>query len=398
MSHFTVLVKVSKEKLEEAAKQVGTDDQESILEHAVGMALRPYQENNMGDCPEEFLEFRDIEEEYQEEWETEKRERLKNIKTGEIIGTYEIQSKLPYTPEFHKLYNEYGEKYGFICVVDRIKKDHPDIEIYDKTDWEEISISLKDEYPTFDVFMEKYHGYEERDSKTGRYGYWENPNRKWDWWQIGGRWTGMIPVKNGCGARGSVSSLVLLSGGKDGYKDNKNGEPLNGDMALVKNIDIARLDAKTEEEIQEFLKEKAKYEEYVLSHIINKNPYKGDDATYFQFFFPQSIGRYLREWGLKEDDFVVTEKVEGEDKPKFLYYDTQKITEEMVRENSYSFEWGTYAVLDTDGKWYEKGEMGWWGIDSTTPEQVKNHCKNFLDKWIRNEDPETLVAIVDCHI
>lgn len=26
------------------------------------------------------------------------------------------------------------------------------------------------------------------DPKTGKHGYWENPNKKWDWWQVGGRY------------------------------------------------------------------------------------------------------------------------------------------------------------------------------------------------------------------
>lgn len=32
----------------------------------------------------------------------------------------------------------------------------------------------------------------ERDPETGGYGYWRNPNTKWDWWSIGGRWHGML--------------------------------------------------------------------------------------------------------------------------------------------------------------------------------------------------------------
>lgn len=55
---------------------------------------------------------------------------------------------------------------------------------------------FKEEYPTFDEYMQNYE-HEERDKKTNDYGYWENPNSKWDWYEIGGRFRGIIPLKNG---------------------------------------------------------------------------------------------------------------------------------------------------------------------------------------------------------
>ena len=104
--HFTVGVLVDKKgkKLEEL--------------------LAPYQENNMGNCPKEFLEFRE--------------------------ATEEI--------------NEY--------------EDH------------------KEDYETLDEFMEDYYGIR-KDKETEKYGYWENPNAQWDWYQIGGRWSNMLLSKNG---------------------------------------------------------------------------------------------------------------------------------------------------------------------------------------------------------
>lgn len=35
------------------------------------------------------------------------------------------------------------------------------------------------------------------DEETGKKGYWENPNAKWDWFVIGGRWSNLIKNKNG---------------------------------------------------------------------------------------------------------------------------------------------------------------------------------------------------------
>lgn len=107
MSHFTVGVLVDKN---------GKDLKE---------LLAPYQENNMGDCPLEYLEF-------------------------------------------------------FECDEDCIKE------------YEE----HKDDYETLDEFMESYHGYE-KNKETGTYGYWENPNAKWDWYVVGGRWSNSLTLRDG---------------------------------------------------------------------------------------------------------------------------------------------------------------------------------------------------------
>lgn len=52
-------------------------------------------------------------------------------------------------------------------------------------------------FPTAETFMTEYWGCVAEEG-TGRYGYYFNPNGKWDWWQIGGRWPFRFLVKNDC--------------------------------------------------------------------------------------------------------------------------------------------------------------------------------------------------------
>lgn len=101
--------------------------------------LAPYQENNMGDCPKEYLKFYSVEQEHREQYETD---------------------TIP-----HK--------------------------------GEEIAASVL--YPTFEEYMEEYAGYT-KDTEKGEYGYWENPNARWDWWQIGGRYSNWFKTKSGLSA------------------------------------------------------------------------------------------------------------------------------------------------------------------------------------------------------
>src|ERR1039458_4522924 len=121
MSHFTVLVKVNKDKLAEH------DDVKKVID----AMLAPYQENNMGDCPREYMEFKDKSEELEVEFKE------------EVSKNYSEQ--YPETT---------GKKYSEIM--------------------------------TFEEFAE-YNGYR-RDEEKDKYGYWDNPNKKWDWYQVGGRW------------------------------------------------------------------------------------------------------------------------------------------------------------------------------------------------------------------
>ena len=56
----------------------------------------------------------------------------------------------------------------------------------------------------------------------------------------------------------------------------------------------------------------------------------------------------------------------------------------------------TFAVIK-DGKWYEKGEMGWWGACVSNEKDKEVWYKEF-HKILEEQDPETLLTLVDCHI
>jgi hypothetical protein len=71
------------------------------------------------------------------------------------------------------------------------------------------------------------------------------------------------------------------------------------------------------------------------------------------------------------------------------YRKSREEFEEKARRESFQ----TFAVVK-DGKWYEKGEMGWWGI-------VTNETDDWSTKFselIEGLSPETFLAVVDCHI
>jgi hypothetical protein len=68
---------------------------------------------------------------------------------------------------------------------------------------------------------------------TGKYTTRYNPDSQWDWYSVGGRWTGYFPIK--AGATGEL--------GESGVFDNK-ADPNTADIVLKKDIDIEGAKAK----------------------------------------------------------------------------------------------------------------------------------------------------------
>jgi hypothetical protein len=55
----------------------------------------------------------------------------------------------------------------------------------------------------------------------------------------------------------------------------------------------------------------------------------------------------------------------------------------------------TFSVLK-DGVWYERGEMGWWGISINDKDE--DEWNNELKKLLSGLPDNTLISIIDCHI
>lgn len=161
-------------------------------------------------------------------------------------------------------------------------------------------------------------------------GYYYNPNGKWDWFQVGGRWENSIKLKDGTKAS----------------------------FALLKDIDFSK----------------------------NKNVI--EQANRFWELYIEKGKENLTEEEKKELKFVFY---------KPAYYIDRYKTKENYANQLASF--STYAVLDTDGEWYDPGDMGWFGISSATPDEENDFNLSYYDKFIKNKDFEnTVLVMVDCHI
>jgi hypothetical protein len=70
---------------------------------------------------------------------------------------------------------------------------------------------IREVFPSFEDYMAEVFG--EPDARTGRYGRWWNPDAQFDWYQLGGRWTGHLILKPGrTGRLGSPGVLTRPAG------------------------------------------------------------------------------------------------------------------------------------------------------------------------------------------
>nr|QBM02741.1 hypothetical protein [uncultured archaeon] len=205
-------------------------------------------------------------------------------------------------------------------------------------------ISMKEKYGSFEKFLDEYHGYKKEED--GRMGYWNNEKATWDWYTLGGRWTGMLKLKEG--ATGKT--------GKPGLQTEK-ADAGCVDSARKCDIDFVEMSKKGLEESA------ITYDKFLEKYENDK-----ECKSYHPYF----------EYGVK-----------GEMEDKVFIPETK---ESYIKRHA-SFV--TFAVLK-NGEWFERGRMGWWGIASD--EKSNEVWDNEFNKLISELPEETLLSVYDCHI
>lgn len=138
-------------------------DKKDNFESRVSELLAPYMENCCETPDKKYMVFSDVEDERRKEYECEGTDQVQ-LDNGAWVWPWSECFRVPGT---------FGSGTGTHKVPDDLMR---------------VKRSFKDIYPTFDKFMADWVGLS-KDPEMGRYGYWENPNARWDWYQIGGRWS-----------------------------------------------------------------------------------------------------------------------------------------------------------------------------------------------------------------
>lgn len=228
--------------------------------------------------------------------------------------------------------------------------------------------------------MEEWNGDKGGKDKKGIYYLTTyNPNSKWDWYQLGGRWSGFLKLKPGAeGVRGSYGVGDSCANKHEGYTD----------QTELKNIDLEGMRKKAGEEARKVY---LKVEKMCGGKIPKVKPWldliKNQDTKNIQ---------KLRDEYHNQDGFKLFQKIkEGYDEEVYFDLDDFQCTREEYITRARNNAVTPYAILD-HGEWITKGKMGWFGCSEDNLTQAE--WAKLVDEKLNNLSPDTLVTVIDCHI
>lgn len=375
MSHFTVLV-------------VGPNFERQ---------LQPFHEYECTGIDDEFIVDVDETETARAEYETDTLTRLRD--SAGVLHSY-FDDEGNFKPEFSKIDTDIGSR--------RVR--------FIPEGFEEVEVPAKD-LKTFAQWAEDYYSRKilvegQARGEEHKYGYVlinaagdvikvvnrTNPNPKWDWYQVGGRWSGSLRLKDDY-----VESLKQL------HSLFNRGKPIPDSLLeRIQNIgtgDRSWMNRGDPQDIQfvDFAPKKAIDFEGMREEGGKKA------AEHYDTVMAAIAGRDWITWDevrAKHPDNIDAARAEYNEQPVikdarsllgwFDRVDTFKtVTREQYikrgRENAVSF----FALLK-DGQWYERGSMGWWGM--VADEEDADTWNQKFQEMLDGLPDDTLLTVVDCHI
>jgi hypothetical protein len=224
--------------------------------------------------------------------------------------------------------------------------------------------------------MHWYYGGEA--NENGDWGHWRNPNAKWDWYQVGGRWTGLLKLKE------TTLEAVEASGdGSPGLMTPYNDSVDHCDYTLAGLVNWDGILADQEENSA------ASWDRWagLLSRYVE-----------ISHWFEMDSGQRRELWERIRVDIYGTEdspKMPSDDEQKLyrraIFFEPEGETREAHTGKRSAL---TFAFIDLEGKWNQRGQMGWWGIVS---DERADYDEVFW-QFIKSLPADQRIYAVDCHI
>ena len=213
---------------------------------------------------------------------------------------------------------------------------------------------IKEDYDNnIEKFADEWYGYKTvNEGEAKKYGYYYNPDAKWDWYTIGGRWNGLLKLKESVVNEDETVNRKYWWN-KDEKDNGLSDRAVN--YAKVKDLDFS----------------------------ISEDEYK----------------KNIRFWEV----YVEDQEPQNEEEKEMIahrFYKKEYYINRYKNKETYAklvSEFSTFAVL-TDKGWFEKGEMGGFGCSSETDEESFDWDTTYYNRFIKDLDPETYITVVDCHI
>lgn len=218
-------------------------------------------------------------------------------------------------------------------------------------------------YPDFETFEMEYMGHER--NEAGEWGYRHNPQGYVD----------------RCCLDGAASILTKTSLGKLApFREVS--------IARIGDIDFNAMEHEAEREMREWWS----LWEDVASGKLEDDPIFGVYYDLYQMGLHRMVN---------EAEYIAAREKFPDDRRKWIEakYETDDFSREWFMENmKFYFKWRTYAVVETDGTWNSPGKMGFFALSDESVEDGIKWATDFWDRFLLNEDEDTVVVVLDCHV
>lgn len=320
--------------------------------------LEPFQETSEG----KYITFKETEEEHRRNYET--KSCLCFIDPDTHVAYHFCEDRF-LNPSYDPFRFNGEEKY--ICPVG----------------WTEREVPVKELY-TWEKYLSDY-CVEEPDETTGKLGYWCNPNAKWDWYEVGGRWSNHLTLKDGTKADSArladVDWAAMVNEKMDFWTKvydyvrpiiESTPQPITwSEIHDETEAKIAAGEIKDGRDTWDIARERYNSQPRIsaladLSRLVttDSSPIEDDVRSYIQY----GLSNIADEFHSGRAGFILAKS---------------------------SAQAQTFAVLK-DGKWFERGKMGWFA--SVHDEKDPETWTSIWNSLVRDIDPDTLITIIDCHI
>lgn len=224
-----------------------------------------------------------------------------------------------------------------------------------------------------------------------------NPNSKWDWYQVGGRWSGYFPVKQ---PLDMDEAQNLIQGQRSWTNEGQPREAWTVDGGPVRLLDLDLLRDRKGTEAGE------RYDAYQA--LVQDLP----EALPFRVFSEDAQARVALltnrqeisdTWDAAREAYNSQPRVRVARESEQFKWNFECLINEFSVGRDFYVEKARqaavpgFAMLTPEGEWVAPGEMGWFGM-STNSEEDTAMFKAKCNGYIEGLHPDTLLLAVDCHI
>jgi hypothetical protein len=197
-----------------------------------------------------------------------------------------------------------------------------------------------------------------------------NPRSKWDWWQVGGRYRNRLLTKGGLFVDSAQKRELSISE----LRETKRNEALAKRAAIVRaiNDEDAVASYRTWEQMHDSLdnvdirRDRFWAQTATVKYKASLDP-KSEEASWFNFDGGTMLDRYLGK------------------------------NEEQVAAQAAAEAWAGWGLLNSEGHWYERGKMGWFGMSDATGGTTLGYLE-VANAIIDSADDDMIFTMTDCHI